>query len=67
MTAPNLKNPTTITGKTECVGIGTTSKVGILTNLQDSNKVLKINFTTKALNEVSSFTTKENPYYFGNI
>ncbi len=43
MTAPNLKNPTTITGKTECVGIGTTSKVGILTNLQDSNKVLKIN------------------------
>ncbi len=43
MTAPNLKNPTTITGKTECVGIGTTAKVGILTNLQSSNKVLKIN------------------------
>ena len=43
MTAPNLKNPTTITGKTECVGIGTTATVGILTNLQSSNKVLKIN------------------------
>ena len=43
MTAPNLKNPTTITGKTECVGIGTTAKVGILTNLESSNKVLKIN------------------------
>ena len=43
MTAPNLKNPTTITGKTECVGIGTTANVGILTNLQSSNKVLKIN------------------------
>ena len=33
----------------------------------EPNKVLKINFTTKALNEVGSFTTKENPYYFGNI
>ena len=33
----------------------------------EPNKVLKINFTTKALNEVSSFTTKENPYYFGNL
>lgn len=43
MTAPNLKNPTTITGKTTFVGIGTTAKVGILTNLQDSNKVLKVN------------------------
>ena len=43
MTAPNLKNPTTITGKTTFVGISTTAKVGILTNLQNSNKVLKVN------------------------
>tara|TARA_B100001996_G_scaffold377911_1_gene361249 strand:- start:1861 stop:2232 length:372 start_codon:yes stop_codon:yes gene_type:complete len=43
MTAPNLKSPTTITGKTTFVGINTTAKVGILTNLQDSNKVLKVN------------------------
>ena len=43
MTAPNLKNPTTIIGKTECVGIGTTAKVGILTNSGASDKVLKIN------------------------
>ena len=43
MTAPNLKNPTTITGKTTFVGINTTAKVGILTNLQNSDKVLKVN------------------------
>ena len=43
MTAHNLKRPTTITGKTTFVGINTTAKVGILTNLQDSNKVLKVN------------------------
>ena len=42
MAAPNLKNPTTITGKTVRVGV-TTSIVGILTNSPDSNKVLKIN------------------------
>ena len=43
MTAPNLKNPTTITGKTTFVGISTTAKVAILTNSQNSNKVLKVN------------------------
>ena len=43
MTAPNLKNPTTITGKTVRTGIATTSVVGILTNSVASNKVLKIN------------------------
>jgi|TARA_B100000282_G_scaffold296258_1_gene277647 hypothetical protein len=54
MTAPNLKNPTTITGKTECVGIGTTATVGILTNLQSSNKVLKINSVFAANVSVSN-------------
>lgn len=43
MAAPNLKNPTTITGKTARVGIGTTVVVGILTNSSGSSKVLKIN------------------------
>jgi len=43
MTAPNLKNPTIITGKTARVGIATTAVVGILTNSAASNKVLKIN------------------------
>jgi hypothetical protein len=43
MTAPNLKNPTTITGKTARTGITTTTVVGILTNSAASNKVLKIN------------------------
>ncbi len=43
MTAPNLKNPTTITGKTARVGITTTDVVGIVTNSTASGKVLKIN------------------------
>ena len=43
MAAPNLKNPTTITGKTARSGITTTAVVGIVTNSPGSNKVLKIN------------------------
>jgi len=43
MTAPNLKNPISITGITTCVGLGTTAITGILTNTAGSNKVLKIN------------------------
>ena len=43
MTAPNLKNPTTITGITTVVGLGTTAVTGILTNTAGSNSVLKIN------------------------
>jgi hypothetical protein len=43
MAAPNLKNPTTITGITTVVGLGTTAVTGILTNTSASNKVLKIN------------------------
>jgi len=43
MAAPNLKNPTTITGITTVVGLGTTAITGILTNASGSNKVLKIN------------------------
>jgi hypothetical protein len=43
MTAPNLKNPTTITGITTVVGLNTTAVVGVLTNTSGSNKVFKIN------------------------
>ena len=43
MTAPNLKNPTTITGKTARSGITTTAVVGIVTNSSGSNKVIKVN------------------------
>ena len=43
MAAPNLKNPTTITGITTVVGLGTTAVTGILTNTAGSNSVLKIN------------------------
>ena len=43
MAAPNIKNPTIITGITTVVGLGTTAVTGILTNTAASNKVLKIN------------------------
>ena len=43
MAAPNLKSPTTITGKTARTGITTTAAVGIITNAGSSGKVLKIN------------------------
>jgi hypothetical protein len=43
MTAPNLKNPSIITGITTVVGLGTTAVTGILTNTAGSNSVLKIN------------------------
>ncbi len=43
MAAPNIKNPTTITGITTVVGLSTTAVTGILTNATGSNKVLKIN------------------------
>lgn len=56
MTAPNLKNPTTITGKTARVGIGSTALVGILTNSSGSNKVLKINSILSA----NTSTTSKN-------
>ena len=42
MTAPNLKNPTTITGKTARYAV-TTSLAAALSNAASSNKVLKIN------------------------
>lgn len=43
MAAPNIKDPTTITGITTTVGITTTDIVGVLTNSSGSNKVFKIN------------------------
>lgn len=44
MAAPNLKNPTTITGKTAAYSIGAAAtKQGIVTCGSSSNKVLKIN------------------------
>jgi|TARA_R100000455_G_C6272081_1_gene128641 hypothetical protein len=42
MAAPNLLNPTTITGKTALQAVGT-SATAIVTNSSSSNKVLKIN------------------------
>jgi hypothetical protein len=42
MTAPNLKNPTTITGKTVGYAV-TTSLAAALSNAAASNKLLKVN------------------------
>jgi hypothetical protein len=43
MAAPNLKNPTSIVGITTVVKLTTNNITGVLTNLSNSNKVLKIN------------------------
>ena len=43
MAAPNLKNPTTINGKTARANITGTSIVGVVTNAGSSGKALKIN------------------------
>ena len=43
MTAPNLRNPTAITGKTDLTSNLNTSATDILTNPTNSNKVYKIN------------------------
>jgi len=43
MTAPNLRNPTAITGKTDLTSNLNTSATDILTNPTNSDKVYKIN------------------------
>lgn len=43
MAAPNLANPTTITGKTTTVALANTSANTIITNPASSGKVLKVN------------------------
>jgi hypothetical protein len=43
MAAPNLANPTTITGKTTTVALSSTSATTILSNAASSGKVLKVN------------------------
>lgn len=49
MAAPNITGITNITGKSIAISISTTGIVGILTNTNNSNKVLKIN-TIRATN-----------------
>jgi hypothetical protein len=43
MAAPNIKNPTTIKGRTARTTLATTSVTSVLTNAAASGKVLKIN------------------------
>jgi hypothetical protein len=56
MAAPNLKNPNTITGKTQTASLSTTSVTSILSNASNSDKVLKIN-SIFASNVSASATT----------
>lgn len=55
MAAPNLRSPTTVTGKTELVGL-TTSLGAVLSNGLSSGKVLKVN-TVRAANISASNAT----------
>ena len=64
MAAPNLKNPTTITGKT-VVGIATTTLTEVLSNGVSSGKVLKIN-VAKAANTTTSGATVDLSFYRGS-
>ena len=43
MAAPNMANPTTITGKTVAVALSTTNATTIINNPVNSGKVLKVN------------------------
>lgn len=43
MAAPNIKNPTTITGRTARTSLSSTSVTSVLSNSASSGKVLKIN------------------------
>lgn len=42
MTAPNLANPTSITGKVATVSLTTTSATSVLSNAASSNKCLRV-------------------------
>jgi hypothetical protein len=42
MAAPNLANPTTITGKTAVLQLASTSETTLLTNAASSNKCLRV-------------------------
>lgn len=43
MAAPNLLNPTSVTGKTAVVNLTSTSATSVLSNASGSGKVLKVN------------------------
>lgn len=63
MAAPNLKSPTTVTGKTATAAL-TTSLASVLTNLASSNKVLKVN-TVRAANVSGATVTVDLALYRG--
>lgn len=65
MTAPNLKTPTTVTGKTALVSAGT-SLVDVLSNAASSNKVLKLN-TIRCANVSASTATVDIAIYRSGV
>jgi hypothetical protein len=63
MAAPNLANPTTITGKTATVALANTSATTILSNPASSNKVFKINSLLVANVDGTNAATITVQYY----
>lgn len=64
MAAPNLRSPSTITGKTATYAV-TTSLAAVLSNAAASNKLLKVN-TVRAANISGSDATLELSLYRGS-
>lgn len=63
MAAPNLRSPSTVTGKTATAAL-TTSLVAVLTNAAASGKVLKLN-TIRAANVAAGSITVDVAHYRG--
>jgi hypothetical protein len=63
MAAPNLANPTTITGKTTTVALANTSANTILNNPASSGKVLKVNSLLVANVDGTNAATITVQYY----
>lgn len=64
MAAPNLKSPSTVTGKTATAAL-TTSLAAVLTNASDSGKVLKVN-TLRAANVSGTSVAVDLALYRGS-
>jgi len=66
MAAPNIRNPTTIIGKTSITSSVSTSLTAVLTNSSGSNKVFKINSIFAANKNGSNASTVTVSVYNGS-
>ena len=65
MSAPNIVNVATITGKSVGAALGTTTTTALLTNASSSNKVIKVNSIIVS-NIQGTDTTTTISYYDGS-